>query len=146
MRRAGSPTPATSYRINLYEHRCQRRQDVEKDRDLITSALSCIFLGARGPLTARGCPVTGGGENLAIIDNYYVPPRRRPERTGASYHNKLLTVTRQDGEGLVWGLSPLVLHVERPSREDQGPHNIRLRRAPAPVLFNELIGVRVSTE
>ena len=42
------------------------------------------FLGARGPLAAQGCPLTGGGENLAIIDSYYVPPRRRPERTGES--------------------------------------------------------------
>src|SRR5215208_3422707 len=72
------------------------------------------------------------------------PPSSRTDR--ASYHNKLLTVTRQDGEGLVWGLSPLVLHVERPSREDQGPYNIRLRSATATVLLNELIGVRVSTE
>src|SRR5215207_10037829 len=47
---------------------------------------------------------------------------------------------------LVWGLSAPVLYVVRPSREDQGPHNIRLPPAPSPVLFNELVGVRVPTE
>src|SRR5215208_7885568 len=47
---------------------------------------------------------------------------------------------------LVWGLAPLVLYVECPSREDQGPHNIRMRCSPSPVLFNELVGVRVPTE
>src|SRR5215211_5210503 len=39
---------------------------------------------ARTINTARACPLTGGGENLAIIDSYYVAPRRRPERTGES--------------------------------------------------------------
>src|SRR5829696_5865729 len=55
----------------------------------------------------------GGGENLATIDSYYLPPRRRPGRTGASYHNKVLTVAIQDGEGLVWRLPPPVSQVER---------------------------------
>src|SRR5919107_511942 len=69
-------------------------------------------LGARGPLTARGCPVTGGGENLMILDCCHLPPRRRPERTGQSYHNKVLAVARQDGEGLA--LTELIIEPTMP--------------------------------
>src|SRR5215217_8713426 len=61
----------------------------------------------------------GGGENLATIDSYYLPPRRRPERTGPSYHNKVLTVAIQDGEGLVWRLPLPVPQVERQARADE---------------------------
>ena len=53
-----------------------------KGRDIITSALSCTSLGARGPLTARGCPLTGGGENLATMDKlpFASPPSSRTDR------------------------------------------------------------------
>ena len=71
-----------------------------------------------------------------------MPPRRRPKRTGASYHNKVLTVAKQSGEGLVWGLPLSVSQVERHARADERLHHVRLPRAPAPVLFDELIGVR----
>ena len=73
------------------------------------------------------------------MDSYHLPPRRRPERTGASYHNKVLTVAKQDSEGLAWRLPPPVSQVERQARADEGLHHVRLRRAPAPVLFDELI-------
>jgi hypothetical protein len=33
-----------------------------------------------------------------------------------------------------------------PGMDYGGLHDVRLRRAPSPVLFNELVGVRVSTE
>jgi hypothetical protein len=39
-----------------------------------------------------------------------------------------------------------VSQVVRQARADERLHHVRLRCAPAPVLFNELIGVRVSTE
>ena len=63
------------------------------------------------------------------MDSYHLPPRRRPERTGPSYHNKVMNVAKQVGEGLVWGLPPPVSQVECHARADESLHHVRLRLA-----------------
>ena len=72
------------------------------------------------------------------------PPSSRTDR--GILPQQVLTVAIQDGEELVWRLPLSVSQVQRQARTDEGLHHIWLRRAPAPVLFDELIGVRVSTE
>ena len=93
---------------------------------------SCSPVSLYADLAAGG---HRGGAGLAYLQAQLRPPSLLVEgvRLGK---NSLL----------VWGLSPPVRPVERLSREDQGPHNIRFRCAPSPVLFNELVGGQVPTK
>src|SRR5919112_5148114 len=55
-------------------------------------------------------------------------------------------MTQPQGGPLVGGLTPPVLPVEHLPRKDEGLYDIRLHPAPPAVLFDEPIGVPVTTE